>query len=494
MPLSLSKSRFQYGLQCLKRLYLESYHWGLADPVDAGQQARFDMGDVVGETARRRWPDGVLVDESHLEHDQAVERTRALLAEPAPAPLFEAAFAFEGIRVRVDILAPNAGGGFDLIEVKSTGSVKAQHRTDAAIQTYVVEGAGVAVDNVFLMHLNKEHVYQGGEYDLLQLFTLADVTESVRALLAEQIAGDLPSMWETLEREAPPDIPTGPQCRSPYRCPFFGHCHAGEPEHPVRELPGLRPQLWRQLQEAQVGDIAAIPPDFPGLNALQRRVRESVATGRPFVGPELGPQLRALGLPVGFLDFETFMAILPVYPGARPFQTVPFQWSLHVRDAQGELEHCEFLNTDGDDPRERFAASLLDAAPAEGPILAYSDYEGRILRNLAGTFPEYSDGLLALAGRIVDLLAIVRGGYYHPGFRGSFSLKSALPALVPGFGYGDLDIADGEAAAASYLRMTAPETPEEERAAIRSALLAYCRRDTEAMARILDALLQECEE
>ena len=493
MQPSLSKSRFQHGLQCLKRLYLESYQRDLADPVTAGLQARFDMGNVVGETAHRRWPGGVLVDESHLEHVQAAQRTRALLDAPAPPPIFEAAFTFERIRVRVDILAPNDRGGFDLVEVKSTARVKGHHVTDVAIQTYVVEGAGVTVDRVFLMHLDKEYVYQGGDYDPASLFTLAELTQQVRAYLDEQVALALPPMWDALRQDAPPDVPTGPHCKSPYPCRFFGHCHRDEPEHPARTLPDLHPHLWHRLRDARITDIGAIPPDLPGLSALQRRVRKSVVTGRPSIGSELGPRLRALGPPVSFLDVETFMAALPVYAGARPFQTFPFQWSLHVRDAQGALDHREFLNTDGADPRERFASALLDAVPAEGPVLAYSGYELRILRELAEAFPAHRDALSALAARIVDLLPIVRSGYYHPAFRGSFSIKSVLPALVPEFGYGDLDIADGETASTSYLRMIAPETPDAERDAIRGALLAYCRRDTEAMVRVVDALLAECE-
>ena len=79
MTPSLSKSRFQHGLQCLKRLYRESYHRGLADPVDAGLQAILDTGTAVGELARDRFPGGILVDESYLEDNQAVDRTGTLL-------------------------------------------------------------------------------------------------------------------------------------------------------------------------------------------------------------------------------------------------------------------------------------------------------------------------------------------------------------------------------------------------------------------------------
>ena len=492
MPPTLSKSRFQSGLQCLKRLYLESYHVELADPVGEGLQARFDVGTAVGELARQRWRGGRLIEQPYNEHDQAVATTQALMAATAPPPLFEAAFTYQDIRVRVDILVPNDGGGFDLIEVKSTGSVKDQHVTDAAIQTYVVEGCGVAVDRALLMHLNKEYIYRGGDYDLEQIFTFEDVTDGVRECLAEDIPRELPPMWEVLRQDGPPEVDTGPHCTRPYRCSFFLHCHRDEPEHPTRELPRLTDSMWLQLKTSGIRDIAAIPPDFPQLNALQRRVCESVVSGRPFIAQGLGPKLRSIAFPASFLDFETVMPTVPIYAGTRPFQVFPFQWSLHVRDAQGNLEHREFLNPDGADPREKFASSLLDALPAEGDILAYSGYEERILRGLTEAFPAHRNGLLALVGRIVDLLALVRDGYYHPEFHGSFSLKSVLPALVPEFGYGDLQVRDGQDATVAYLRMVAPETPDDERAELRESLLGYCRRDTEAMIRVYDALLSEC--
>ena len=120
---TLSKSRFQYGIQCLKRLYLERYHRELADPVEAGLQAIFDTGSAVGELARRRFPNGRLVEESFRQHDQAAETTRSLLADTTIPALYEAAFTFQGIRTRIDVLRRSGRGEFDLVEVKSTTRV-----------------------------------------------------------------------------------------------------------------------------------------------------------------------------------------------------------------------------------------------------------------------------------------------------------------------------------------------------------------------------------
>ena len=257
------------------------------------------------------------------------------------------------------------------------------------------------------------------------------------------------------------------------------------------QLPRLSDSLLERLKGSGIRSIGDIPPDLSGLSATQLRVRNAVADGRPYVGPGLGRSLGEIAPPACFLDFETINPGIPVYVGTRPYQRIPFQWSLHVLDESGELTHREFLNPDGQDPRERFAASLLEALPDTGSIVAYSSYEKSVINELAEALPRRRDGLLALVPRIVDLMNVVQGNYYHPGFHGSFSIKSVLPALEPGFGYDELEVQEGLAASAAYARLVAGGVPDDEEAETRRALLAYCKLDTEAMVRVYHRLLAE---
>ena len=279
MTPSLSKSRFQHGLQCLKRLYLESYRRDLADTVSAGQQAIFDSGTAVGELARQRFPRGILVDESHLDHQRAVETTRALVDDSSVSSIYEAGFTFEGIRTRIDVLERNEDGTFDLIEVKSTASVKPEHYTDVAIQLYVVEGSGIPVNRASLMHLNRDYVYQGGEHSLQELFALEDVTTAARSFVDNAAVNKLNEMWSVLEMEDEPDIDVGSHCNRPHRCSFYEHCH--------RDL--------------------------------------VVDYGRPYVNDGLASALSEIQFPAAFLDFETVNPAIPVYAGnqALPGDTIP---------------------------------------------------------------------------------------------------------------------------------------------------------------------------
>ena len=459
--------------------------------MESGQQAILDSGTAVGELARRRFPGGRLVQERYFEQREAERTTCMLLADRSVPALYEPAFTFEGVHTRVDILRRTEGGEFDLIEVKSTTGLKDVHIPDVAIQVYVVEGCGVPIRRSYLMRIDRSYVYQGGDHNLEELFALEDITDLARAYINDRVPSELARMVQSLKVTKSLDIETGRHCTTPYRCPFYGHCHRDEPEHPVRNLPNLRRPLQERLRDEGITDIGGIPTDLMGLSPMQRRVHVSVATDQPYVGPELGSKLANIGAPASFLDFETFSPAVPVYPSTRPYEAIPFQWSLHMRAADGGLSHASFLDDGFSDPREQFVTSLLTTVPHVGTVVAYSGYEESVLWNLAEAFPSYRSRLLELRERIVDLLQLIRDDYYHPGFHGSFSIKSVVSALVPDLVYEDLEIREGTSAAAHYARLIGGDVADSDRPRIRDALLAYCARDTVAMVRVYEALMTE---
>jgi len=483
----LSKSRVTAGLQCPKRLYLECYESEKRDPIDPGRQALFDAGRQVGEVARGRFPGGVRMEEDPLLHDKASRDTAAAMANPATRAVYEAAFTFGDIRVRVDILARD-GSAWDLIEVKSSTGFKEEYLADIAVQAHVVRGSGVALNRACLLHVNNQYTWRGGPYDLDSLFAIQDLTEAAWAAVPSLLE-KIEEMREPLWATEPPPVPVGPHCEKPYRCPFFDHCHADGPEHPITDLPRLTPKLYRTFAEASIEEIGEIPEDFDGLSELQRRVRDCVVRGEPFTHPALVPALQAIRHPIHFLDFETCNPALPIIPGTRPFQQMPFQYSDHVLEEDGTLHHRGYLHPDRSDPRPRLAEELIEAIDGEGSIVVYSGFEARVIRSLAEAIPKLHDRLLPLVEhRMVDLHHLIHEHYYHPKFRGSFSIKGVLPVLVEGLDYRDLTIKEGSQAAGAFMDMTNPATPAAKRDALREGLLAYCHRDTEAMVRLFQTL------
>jgi hypothetical protein len=494
VPHRLSKSRFTAGLQCLKQLW-----WRVHEP-DAPElvpdfllQATFERGHRVGAVARSYVPGGSLVSLPHHAADERVALTAEFLAQGAPA-VYEASFVADHTFVAVDILE-RRGKGFTLVEVKSTTSVKDEHIPDAAIQAHVLRSAGLDVPCVEVMHLSRECRFP----DLGNLFARADVTgrvEGMLPLIPEQIAEQLAAVEGPL-----PDVPIGDHCDAPYECPFKARCWPLLPEHHLGTL-----YRWgkraRELERQGYATIADLPDDLD-LGEIPERQRKAVQAGRMVVEPWLGKALKMFDkLPLGFLDFETVGPAIPVWPACRPYDAVPVQFSFFLDRGEGEPEHHEYLAEGPGDPRPTLAERLVEACRGAEAIVAYNaGFERQCIRGLAEAVPALAEPLRALEGKLVDLLPVVRNHVYHPAFHGSFSLKSVLPALVPSLTYADLQIGDGDTASVYLERMLlgggegrgrgGPSQLDLFAAApspLRADLLAYCKRDTWAMVKLLERL------
>ena len=256
----LSKSKFLAGLQCHKRLYLEIHSPELATPPTPDRRAIMDMGTDVGVLAREYFPGGVLVAETHRQIPAALVRTAELVADPNVTAIFEAAFAWQGIRVRVDVLERLDATRWRLIEVKATSKVKATHLDDLAIQSAVLEGAGIVVDGCFLMHLNTQYVFLGGTLNLKEMFAVDNMTIEVQAR-RQRVQPQLNEMWNALKKPLPPVIVPDGHCYQPYECPFWDHCTKDKSSRWVFHLPGSS-KLQKMFIQEGVETIDDIPPSY----------------------------------------------------------------------------------------------------------------------------------------------------------------------------------------------------------------------------------------
>jgi hypothetical protein len=485
----LSKSRYLSGLQCHLKLWYECYDRALAGPIDAATQAIFDIGHEVGELATKRHPGGILIEADHFHHEQAVEKTKAVMADAKVPAIFEASFMHGDVRTRADILIRLRGGKWDLIEVKSASKVKDVNVDDLAVQHWVMSGAGLDIRNAGVLVLNTAYVYDGKSYDVDELFTLHDLSDTVPGM-AKDVARNVKSLHEMLAGPRAPRIEPGDQCFDPYECPYYEHCTKGMkfPKHPFDELPGLHPTKREALKSLGAEAIKDVPADFP-MTALQKRVRESVLAKKEYVSKDLSKVLAEPEYPIHHLDFETFMLALPRYKGTRPYQTIPFQWSNHIERAGGKLRHDEYLCCEDKDPRPEFVESMLESLGTQGTIVIYTPYEIRVIRELATAYPKYAKRLAAVEQRCWDLCAVTRDNYYHPDFHGSFSLKKVLPVLVPSMSYDNLAVQEGQQAAREYLEALQTDDPKR-RKQIHEALLEYCGQDTEAMVQLRRHLVE----
>ncbi|HEX6790391.1 MAG TPA: DUF2779 domain-containing protein [Candidatus Krumholzibacteria bacterium] len=482
--MSLSKSRYMSGLQCRKKLWWEVHEPNAPElETTAGQQTVYDRGHEVGALARTYVPGGVLIDLPFYETRQRVEATARAIDAGVPV-IYEASFMADDVFVAVDILERN-GDGFTLAEVKSTLSAKRVHIPDVAIQLHVARRSGLDVERAQVMHLNRECRHP----DLSNLFVREDVTP-----LLEDELRDAPARIDALHAMlagALPEIATGPHCSAPYPCPFVGRCWAPQPEHHISTLYSIRGTKAAQLEGEGYRTLLDLPADYEASGPAKRQL-QSVRMGRIVVEAGLRDALESLNAPIAFLDFETIAPVVPVWPGCAPLQSVPVQFSCHVVD-HDELTHHAWLADGPGDPREAFARAMIAACAGVRTVLAYNaSYEQTEIRKLARALPHLAPELMALSGSIRDLLAIVRDHVYHPDFQGSFSIKTVLPALVPGPWYDELEIQDGGTASAALESLLLREHARSpgERVALREQLLRYCEMDTLAMVRLYERLAE----
>jgi predicted RecB family nuclease len=483
----LSKSKFVGGWQCEKKAFLTARFPKLATPFDAATLARFAGGTRFGELAQSMWSEGVLIDSPAYRHDASVEWTRELVDGDDVDVIFEAGFTELGTRVRADVMIRNRESDkWDLVEVKSSSSAKKVHDVDMAIQRAVIEASGIEIGTTSVMLVDSSYVRGADEVSTDGLFKIVDRTSEVQTLLPEMIELN-DHLHDVINSETAPDIGIGPHCEDPYGCQFFEHCTADRPRDWIRTLPGFGLKKTVEFEANGVVGIRNISSDT-GLNPLQSRAVESTNSGTQWVSDRLSDDISNVEYPLRFIDFETAGPTVPMYEATSPREVIAFQWSCHTLDNQGKLDHSDYLASGDKDPRREFVESLLRAVGTNGSVLVYSSYEQTTLRRLAGLFPDLEPRINDLISRFVDLLSLIKDNYYHPAFRGSFSIKRVLPVMVPGYDYSDLAIAEGETASATFVDIVEGRVDEDELDDVLFDLLEYCKRDTEAMVRIWQRL------
>ena len=483
MPGSLlTKSKYLYGIQCPRYLWVACNDPSRIPERDAATQHIFDQGHLVSELAKRLFPVGIDVPIEDFRGNIAM--TKRLLNDRRP--LFEAGMLCGRVYSRVDILNPVNDDEWDIIEVKSSTSVKEVNLHDVSFQRLCCEDGGLKIRKCFLAHINNQY-FRNGAIDPEQLFVLQDVSDEVAAV-GEGIRDRSTEMLEVIGAPSCPEMTIGAHCSDPYPCPLTD-CWNSLPEHHVFTL-YRGSKKSDELYHSGVFSIADIPASCK-LNDKQRIQCDCVVSGQPYLDKaSVRGFLSSLRYPLYYLDFETISPAVPLFDGTRPYQKIPFQFSLHVQAGPGTgVQHFGYLADGPQDPRPELLEHLREVIGSEGSIVVYNQsFEEGALTDLGTAFPEYREWTQSVIARLADLFVPFRNfHYYHPQQKGSASIKSVLPAIA-GKGYEGLAIADGEMASIAFMNVTYGEVSEEERQRVRSDLIAYCGLDTEGMTRIVERL------
>jgi len=477
------------SLQCLRRVHLEVNRPELAR-YSTQTQAAFDLGHQVGDLAVQLYGggNGTYIDYAGGSLGPALQETRKLMTSMFRGPIFEATLQHDGVLVREDVLLPVIDDGRDswrIVEVKASTKVKPEHIHDCAVQAWVHTQSGQPLSGIALAHIDNTFVY-GGDGDYGGLLLENDLTEPVFDLLSA-----VPD-WVEQAREAvsgpSPQVPVGAHCTKPYECPFLQVCWPvrGEEgvQYPVSGLGGDKKKLGTWVMRG-LRDIRDVPASEI-TSESQLRIHRVTRAGRAELLPGARTFVGQLPYPRFYLDFETIGPAIPIWPGTRPYQALPVQFSCHIERAPALLDHAEFLDLSGDPPMRKLAEALIRTLESDGPVLMYTGYERSVIEGLAAMHPDLAASLTAIVSRLVDLYPVTKANYYHPDMLGSWSIKAVLPTIAPDMDYARLEgIHEGTEASSAYLEAIQPSTLPGRKESLRGSLLKYCRHDTEAMVRLV---------
>lgn len=446
-----------------------------------GEQFRMDQGIEIHNRARQLYPDGTLVQRRDMVI--ALQETMNLMSNSNISTIFEATFLIDDYATKADVLR-RKDSSWHLIEVKSSVNDRDEFIDDMAYTVMVIAHAGFNLSTISLLLISKDYRLGMANKDL---FVEIDHTDEVldRVELFESVCDQVKEITETLIK---PEPELKRDCKN---CPLFAECLGKGIENHILEIPRLHQTKLDRLKDLGIVCIEDIPDEFP-LTDKQARVRDCVITRKPFVGSQLRSDLEAISWPTFYLDFETVMTAIPLYPDIAPYTQLPIQYSMHkCSDIGHVIDHREYLADPSKDCRREISENLIRDLEHSGSIIIYSGFEKDVISRLQLLCPDLVDKLSPLVERMIDLEKIINKNFYHPDFHGSTSIKRTLPVIVPEMSYDELDIADGASASAAFAYLALGKYVEEtEVESVRRNLLDYCKQDTLAMVKIHEKLYE----
>jgi hypothetical protein len=420
---TLSKSTFIRARQCTKSLYLNKFHSNLRDRISPEQMAKFRRGTDIGKLARDLFPGGVdMSPKSPTQYQKKADETAQAILNPEISVIYEAVVQHNGVLIMLDILVRNKDG-WNAYEVKSSLSISETYLTDAALQYYVLHGAGIKILDFHLIIMNKDYLYDG-ELILNELFTSISVFESVTSRCKE-IENDITSFKETLASGRIPDISIGLQCNNPYPCDFKGYCWKDIPKKSILNLGQIPIDQLFTLYNNGVSQPNQMPSESIQ-NELQHNIIQSFNSGKPFWNRELlFDHLSAVSeTKTVFAKFVLNSPALPYAIGARPYQ--PQLLALATKSKVLDIE-TNFFNQNDKVNDESILHKIDDLTSSYHTIVVYDAYD--ILKFLGYQHNTELSG--HIKDKILDLKEIIRqADFYHPDIDNQLEFANVTTVLL----------------------------------------------------------------
>ena len=488
--INLSKSKYCQAVQCEKILWLNKYR-----PLPKEDNGILKKGKKVGELAK-----GLFGDYEDIPYDEnqsaRVKKTEELLKN-GPNIITEASFLYKNNFCSVDILK-NDIDGVEIYEVKSSTEIKDIYIDDVAYQYFVLSNLNLNVKKACIVYINKEYI-RGNQLNMEELFNIEDLTEEVIEKQGEikSNVDFINTYMETHSEDNEPVKEIEQHCFKPYKCDFWDYCTKNLEKPNVFDIRGM--QNRSKFKKYREGKITFKDLENEKINPKYLEQIDFTLNNRPpkIVKNEIEKVLDSLKYPLYFIDYEACQYAIPEFEKTKPYQQIPFQYSLHIkRSEDAPFEHKEFLGEIDDENLIRtFAESMINDLAENGSVIVYNrTFEEKLVNNkISEMYPDLKEEIDRINSNIVDLMVPFKNrDYYTKEMEGSYSIKYVLPALYPDdkkLDYSELSlIHKGDEASEAFLSLK-DKTPEEQEK-IRHALLEYCKLDTYAMVKIWEKFIE----
>ena len=485
--LYLSKSKYCKCVQCPKILWLKKYKPEYAIPTV--KDSILENGTKVGELAK-----GLFGKYQNIEFDEnlnvMLEKTKELLKNK-PNIITEASFNYKNNFCSVDILK-NDIDGVEIYEVKSSTEISSIYLDDASYQYYVLTNLGLNVKKVSIVYINNQYI-RSEELEIDKLFNIEDITDIAKSK-QEEIKNNIDMINKYMEEHDQNNEPItdiGLKCSEPYDCEFWEYCTRDLPKPNVFDIAGGM-RKSKKFEKYYEGKISFENLQYEDLNPKYlEQIDFELHNIKPKIDVEaIRDIINSLKYPLYFIDYETYQLAIPEIKGTKPYQQLPFQYSLHIIQEKGApIEHKEFLAEINDkDFIRHFAESMIKDIPQNGSVIIYNkSFEPARNNEIARMYPDLKEEMDRINSNMVDFLEpFKQRKYYCKEMHGSASIKAVLPALYPNdpeLDYHNLPVVhNGGEASEAFLSLKGKSKEQQEK--IRHGLLVYCKLDTYAMVKI----------
>jgi len=492
---SLTKTLILSGIQCEKKLWFD-----LNDKIKLNDKAIFRSGNRFNEVVRKHYGKGLdLSDEK--EHQLVIQKTKNAINSDNINVIYEAGFQFKKTFIRADVLI-RKGNKWIMLEAKASTNIKDINISDLAIQSYVIKNSNLNVVGNKIIHINKEFVYKGDE-NYRDLIVEVDITKDV--LIEEKKVEDLINKYLPLLKSACPIKEVGSHCKDPYPCHYFDRCSPPETEISnvsYKILPYSTKKIENYCQTNKTDKLKDVPQDLLQSSRkdyaenYHQIIQEAHIKNTPWINKDISKQFKKWKMPFYFMDFETIQQGVPIIKNTKPFEQVPFQWSVHKLSKKGErLEEFSFIDFADKDIELNFLKKLIETLGNTGTIFVHNHpFEKGVLNKLKEKpkMKSFSNKVDSIINRIEDTLELTRKNFYSPEMFGKYSLKNIIKGIPTQISYESEDedaVSDGGAAQLAWFKCTDPKTKPQEKQKYKQELIKYCSKDTEVMHDLINYFL-----